>query len=695
MQHLNNLKIILRCNIVFLIMMLFMVIYVLIFTVIIKYESVYSGNETKLIGRIKEYSINGNKLQMTITAQEDVIATYYIKTEDEKLYLLKNIEVGNSILANGTLKEPMNNTVPNNFNYKNYLYNQKIFYLFDVDNYDIKNNNNFLDKIKDYLIKRAYNLENGDYLLVLVLGDKSLVSSEEYENYQINGTSHLLAISGSHVAVLLMVFSFLLKKFKDIPKLIILSAILIFFGFLIGFQAAVCRAIIFFILNNINKIGKFNYSNLQVLFVTAFILVLINPFIIYDLGFIYSFVVCGGIIYNSDKITGNYFSKLFKMSTISFLYSLPISAYINYEVNLLSILVNMIFVPWISIIIFPLAIITFIFPFINPIFQVGLNITRFLNQIFTNISIFINIPKMSLAIVFILFLLIILCKNNIKYIISVFCVLILVKLYPLLNGKYFVYYLDVGQGDCILLISPHQKDVIMIDTGGKITYDKEEWEISNKSYNLSDNTIKFLKSLGITKIDYLIITHGDFDHAGEAINIVDKLNVKNVIFNNDSFNDLESEIINILYKKNINYYKNIQILNTEYSKLYFLNDNLYDNENDNSNVIYMEFNSFKMLFMGDAGVDVEEDILKKYKLKNIDVLKVGHHGSKSSTSFDFVKQIMPRYSVISVGRNNRYNHPNQEVLDNLNNSTIYRTDINGTIELTIYKNKLDIMTYEP
>ena len=302
---------------------------------------------------------------------------------------------------------------------------------------------------------------------------------------------------------------------------------------------------------------------------------------------------------------------------------------------------------------------------------------------------------MSLAIVFILFLLIILCKNNIKYIISVFCVLILVKLYPLLNGKYFVYYLDVGQGDCTLLISPHQKDVIMIDTGGKITYDKEEWEISNKSYNLSDNTIKFLKSLGITKIDYLIITHGDFDHAGEAINIVDKLNVKNVIFNNDSFNDLESEIINILYKKNINYYKNIQILNTEYSKLYFLNDNLYDNENDNSNVIYMEFNSFKMLFMGDAGVDVEEDILKKYKLKNIDVLKVGHHGSKSSTSFDFVKQIMPRYSVISVGRNNRYNHPNQEVLDNLNNSTIYRTDINGTIELTIYKNKLDIMTYEP
>ena len=670
-------------------------IYVLVFTVLIKNESVYSGTEASLRGKILEYSINGNKLQMTVDAKENVIATYYIRDELEKEYLLKNVCVGNSILINGTLKEPMNNTVPNNFNYKNYLYNQKIYYLFDIDNYEINNDNNFLDKIKDYLIKRAYNLDNNDYLLVLVLGDKSLVSSEEYNKYQINGTSHLLAISGSHVAVLLAIFSFLLKRFKDIPKLIILSIILIFFGFLTSFQAAVCRAIIFFIINRINKIGKFNYSNLQVLFITAFILIIINPFIVYDLGFIYSFIVCGGIIYNSDKITGNYFVKLFKMSLISFLYSLPISAYINFEVNIMSILVNMIFVPWISVIVFPLAIITFILPIFNPLLEICLSITEFLNQLFTNFSLFINIPKMSLIIVLVLFIFIILVKNNIKYIICVIIILIFIKLYPLFNNKYFIYYLDVGQGDSTVIVFPHCSSVIMIDTGGKITYDKEEWEKGNKNYNLSDNTIKFLKSLGITKLDYLILTHGDVDHAGETINLINKFKINKVIFNNDEYNDLEKEIIKVLNKNKINYYKNIQVLNTKYNKLYFINDYLYDNENDNSNVLFMELNGYKMLFMGDAGVDVEEDILKKYKLKNIDILKVGHHGSKSSTSFDFINKIMPRYSVISVGRNNRYNHPSKEVLDNLNNSTIYRTDINGTIELTIYKNKLDIMTYEP
>ena len=218
--------------------------------------------------------------------------------------------------------------------------------------------------------------------MVLVLGDKSLISSEIYSNYQTNGTSHLLAISGSHIAVLLVVFSFVLRHLKEIPRLLTLSAILFFFAFITNFQAAVMRAIIFFILSSINKIKKLNYSNLQILFITAYILILINPFIIYDLGFIYSFTVCGGIIYYSDKITGNYFIKMFKLSLISFLFSLPISACINYEVNVTSVLINMIFVPWISVIVFPLSIITFIFPFLNPLLSITLNITDFLNNLF-------------------------------------------------------------------------------------------------------------------------------------------------------------------------------------------------------------------------------------------------------------------------------------------------------------------------
>ena len=269
------------------------------------------------------------------------------------------------------------------------------------------------------------------------------------------------------------------------------------------------------------------------------------------------------------------------------------------------------------------------------------------------------------------------------------------KIQPYLKNEINIYFLDVGQGDCTVIVGSHLKYVVMIDTGGKISFEEEDWEVRNKTYTISNNVITFLKSLGITKIDTLIGTHGDRDHIGEMMNIINDFKVEKVIFNCGELNDLEKELIEVLGKKKIPYYSCVKELNVDNNKLYSLNNKDYGNENDNSSVIYTELNKHKFLFMGDAGVDVEEDILKKYKLKNIDVLKVGHHGSKSSTSFDFVKQIMPRYSVISVGRNNRYNHPNQEVLDNLNNSTIYRTDINGTIELTIYKNKLDIMTYEP
>ena len=694
MQHLNNLKALLQYNKLFVILFIFIFFYSLFFTQIIKYHSKYQGNETEIMGTIKEYSINGNKLKMTIEAREDIIATYYISSLEEKEYLLKNVGIGKTIYLNGTLNEPMNNTVLNNFNYKNYLYNQHIYYLFSVDSYEMRDDNNFFDKIKDYIIKRAYNLENGDYLLVLVLGDNALISSDEYNNYQTNGTSHLLAISGSHVTVLLTIFSFLLRRFKEIPKLLILSVILIFFGYLTNFQAALNRAILFFIINQINKIKDLKFSNLQVLFLTAFLLVFFNPFIIYDLGFIYSFVICGGIMYFKDKITGNYFTKLFKLSLISFLFSLPISAYLNYEVNISSILVNMVFVPWISIIVFPLSLLTFIFPILSPIFSITLQITEFLNNLFTKFSLFINIPKMALLVVILLFIFLLLSKNNYRYIIGFITILIVIKLVPKFNNNTYVYYLDVGQGDSIVLISPHQREVVMIDTGGKISYSQEEWEQSNKNYNLSANTIKFLKSLGITNIDYLIITHGDIDHAGEAINIVNNINVSHVLFNNDNYNELELEIIDTLKNKDIKYLKNIKSINFGNTKLYFLNDTLYDNENDNSTVIYYPIQGKKFLFMGDAGVDVEKNLVSKYNLENITILKVGHHGSKTSTSEEFIAEIKPQYAIISVGRNNRYNHPNEEVIDTLNKQKVYRTDTMGSIMFEI-NNKLKITTFPP
>ncbi len=142
-------------------------------------------------------------------------------------------------------------------------------------------------------------------------------------------------------------------------------------------------------------------------------------------------------------------------------------------------------------------------------------------------------------------------------------------------------------------------------------------------------------------------------------------------------------ILQAFFIKEINFNKN---------KLHFINNNLYDNENDNSIVIYTKLYNYQLLFMGDAGRKVEEKILKEYNINNIDIIKVGHHGSYTSSSSYFINNIRPKYSIISVGKNNKYGHPHKQVLDNLKNTSIYRTDIDGSIMFKIKNNKLKIET---
>ena len=182
---------------------------------------------------------------------------------------------------------------------------------------------------------------------------------------------------------------------------------------------------------------------------------------------------------------------------------------------------------------------------------------------------------------------------------------------------------------------------------------------------------------------------------GEAINLVNNFRVEKVIFNCGEYNDLEEELIKVLNKKKIKYYSCIKELKIDKNKLYFLQTKEYDNENDNSNVIYTELNGYKFMFMGDASVTTEKEILDKYNLPDIDVLKVGHHGSKTSSSIEFIDKINPKYSIISVGLNNKFKHPNKEVLNNLDNSKIYRTDEDGSVMFKIKNDRLKIETCEP
>lgn len=173
--------------------------------------------------------------------------------------------------------------------------------------------------------------------------------------------------------------------------------------------------------------------------------------------------------------------------------------------------------------------------------------------------------------------------------------------------------------------------------------------------------------------------------------MIDKFKVKTALFNCGNFNTLESEIVSILEKKKIKYYTCAKELNTSNYKLKFLNTDIYSDENNNSLVIYLNYNNYKFLFMGDAGIEREKEILKRYSLGNVDFLKVGHHGSDTSSSKEFISSIKPKYSIISVGKNNRYGHPKKVVLDILNESTIFRTDLNGSIEIKLSKTSYKII----
>ena len=320
-------------------------------------------------------------------------------------------------------------------------------------------------------------------------------------------------------------------------------------------------------------------------------------------------------------------------------------------------------------------------------------ILNIFTSILEQVSIFISkynigiiyFPKLNMITIILYYILILLFIHNYKYII-IFLFLIFQKSSIYLNNNIEVTVLDVGQGDSIFIKLPHNQSNIILDTGGQAK--------SNYS-QIENKTIPYLKSIGINRINYLILTHGDYDHMGEAINLVNNFKVEKVIFNCGEYNDLEKELIKVLDKKKIKYYSCIKELNIDKNKLYFLQTKEYDNENDNSNVIYTELNGYKFMFMGDASVTTEHEILNKYNLPNIDVLKVGHHGSKTSSSKNFINELNPKYSVISVGKNNRYGHPSKEALKNLKEAKIYRTDKDGSIMFKIRNHRLKIETCSP
>ncbi len=691
-----RLRKILLCDSFYIILLFLTIFYLLIYNLTFKIESIYNINETNFTVKIINYKIDGDKLNLTLN--NNLIGTYYFKMESEKNDFINNYSLNDTIKIKGSLTIPNNNTIPNTFNYKKYLYHKNIKYILNIESFKkIETNKNILYKIKNYFYKRINNMKYNNYMFAFILGDSTRINNDSYNNYKINGVTHLFALSGLHVSMFSSILLFILKKLKFNEKLsfIFSSIFLLFFSFIASFSPSILRAVIFFMLSNINEIYYFYIKPKNLLYLTFIILILINPNYIFNTGFILSFTITFFILFVNENIKIDKYSLL-KISLFSFLSSLPIIINLSYEINIIGFINNLIFIPFVSSIVFPLSLICLLFKRLSFILNIFTNIMETISLISTKIlNLTIYFPKFNIfEIVVYYILLILIIKKYKKLIYVLFLFLLIIYIKPYFNKNTYVYYLDVSQGDSSLILTKNNK-TILIDTGGIIDSKKEEWKKRNKEFNLmTSNIIPFFKSIGIKKIDYLILSHGDTDHMGYSIDLLNNFKVSEVIFNKGSFNNLESVLLEFIKSKNIKYDSNLNYLNVDNINLQFLNTDIYDNENDNSNVIYTEINNYKFLFMGDASSKREEDLINNYNLNNIDFLKVSHHGSNTSTNKYFTSIINPKYSIISVGKNNRYNHPSSEVLNNLVNSKIYRTDYNGTIEIK-FNNKLNIKTYLP
>jgi len=238
------------------------------------------------------------------------------------------------------------------------------------------------------------------------------------------------------------------------------------------------------------------------------------------------------------------------------------------------------------------------------------------------------------------------------------------------NNYLSIHTIDVGQGDSILIQTPNAKN-ILVDGGD----DNSHYIVSN-----------YLKNQNVKNIDYIIATHFDSDHIGGLDNIIDKFNVSNIYAPNYESDTLSyKNLITSCSNKNLNikYLSNGDFINIEDDiNLMVLGPSYIQDENNLNSIIFkIDYRNKSFLFTGDAEASNELSIINSYNLNDIDFLKVGHHGSSSSTTSEFVKEISPDVAVISCGYKNQYGHPHKSTLDTLekNNVLTYRTDILGNI----------------
>lgn len=612
--------------------------------------------------RKNEVNISNNYIESNVTIKS-ATNTYLIVNDNKINYLIykdKNdintYYQGNTIYVKGSIQEIENDLELDVFEFKDYLKYKRVFYQIIPDD-EIKIIDDKVPLNQKIINTLTKNLQNESYSMckMLLFNDKN-ADIATYNNLKEINAIHLFVVSGFHISFLFKLISLIFKKNKMLQN-IIGSIISFAYVFILSFQLSALRALLSAFINKF--FNKF-LNTIDAVSISGLIILLIEPLNIFNYSFIMSFLMTYIVIISSHIIKNkNPLIKSLLISLLCFIAMIPIQLIINYKINVISLFTNII-LTYVVMVIFTLCIFSICISKING--DCFSFIYKGFNQLVDKISnINSSIVLGSLSLIplivfyglFILLLISIERKNNKKTILSGCSILLFfILLYNrhIFNYSQQVIFLNVYQGDCAIIMDSFNGKVMLIDTGGLINYD-----IANKKI------MPFLNYHGIRKIDKVVITHDDYDHCGALKSLSENIKINEII---------DDKSISTIVLGKINLYN----LNKYYNEA--------NNNNDTSIVLYGNICDKSFLFTGDISSTIEKKIITDNKL-NVDFLKVAHHGSSTSSSSSFLKEINATYAIISVGKNNKYHHPNKETLKRLNdnNIIIYRTDLNGSIRI--------------
>ena len=651
----------------------------------------------------------------------DEIEKYLIKVKEvdgkkipkEKVLLTvigeKDLKLGSTILFRTIPKLPMENTNPGLFNYRLYLQSKKVYTLMSVDGRAIEDidlsSRTFKYRLKENTISRIETLfkpylndENNSLITSIILGDSSYLEESNKELYRDMGLAHVLAVSGLHIGIITSFLMFIISRLGvKLKTNVFITLVFIWaYGYIIGYPPSILRASILFSFLYLSRIIHKPYDSLNILSLAGLILLMINPYSLFSVGFQLSFIASASIIIFTERVSYMFYPLKGKfIDTVSSLIAVnigvsPFQVYYFNKFSILGVFANIIIVPILSfslIIAFIMLGTEFIFPSLNSIFGIVLNkslnlqffILRLIELSPINIIRVLTPEKISIAFIF-LFLFIIFDMVDIKSfnkalqrtIVVYLSFLILLNLVNIKENME-IHFIDVGQGDSIYIRSG--KIDILIDTGGSIF----------KNNNIPERIVlPYLEKIGVRKLDAIFISHFHEDHSQGLQLLLDNFKVGHVFASHkpsETYKDLLNDERFTLLRQGDRIAINKDI---RFNILWPIDDMAYeDNINNKSMVGVLEYKDTKVLFTGDIESEVEERLAEE--IEEVDILKLAHHGSNTSSREDFIEKLKAKVGIISVGRKNIYNHPSVETIDLLekNNMKIYRTDRDGLVKATI------------